>query len=115
MSFHTHNDDHGNENAPAPPDTLSTEKRQDATRKGAEVVDRDDNALQTAAWVVECGQPVLVVDDAGEDALVISEQHCIMSEVSALLTPSRHLPKAIWQVTMMANCVGRPGLKSPMR
>lgn len=55
MSFGTHNDDHGNENAPAPPDTLSTEKRQDTTCEGAKIVDRDNNALQTAAWVVKRG------------------------------------------------------------
>lgn len=112
----TCNDNHGKQYAPSSADVLAHQKRQDTTRESAKVVYRDYDALQTTAWVVEGRQPVLVVDDAREDTLVISKQHCVVSGLP--LESSLHPynpPKAIWHVAMIAILVGRPGLKSPVR
>lgn len=69
-----HNPHHSNPHAKTPSKFLADEDSQDASREGTKVVDANDDAFEAAAGVAECGTPIFVAYNAGEDSLVVTEQ-----------------------------------------
>jgi hypothetical protein len=60
----THNPSHSKPHAKPSPEFLANKERQNAPRKGSQVVYRHDDALERTAWVSEGVAPVFVAYDA---------------------------------------------------
>lgn len=66
------NPNHGHPHRAPSTKFISNAKIYHTAAKTAQVVDRDDDAHETVIGVVHVFQEVFVLDDAGEDALVVA-------------------------------------------
>lgn len=70
----THNPSHSKPHGSTAAEPLTSEEAHDAARQGAEVVDGNDDAHETAARVAKGLLPILIANDATEDALIVTEE-----------------------------------------
>lgn len=66
------NPNHGHPHRASSTEFIGNAKVYDTAGKTAQVIDRDDYAHETVVGVIHVFQEVFVLDDAGEDALVVA-------------------------------------------